>query len=608
MNKLVLLFLACFCTIASAQDCYWQQGVEYAIDVDFDIEKHQYEIDQKMIFHNNSPDTLKELFFHAFLNAFQPYSDMDIRSHTIADPDRRVGKRIRALTSSEIGFHEIHWIKSEHKKLDFNVEGTIVHVFLDQAILPHSSINLQLQYKSQIPIQIRRNGRNNSEGIDYSMAQWYLKLCNYDKEGWHADPYIGREFYGIWGNYKVNIKMDPRYCVAATGVQINSGDVNCESKSSKSGKAKEWIFEAKNVHDFVWAADPDYTRDVYPLADGRTLQFYYQAKEKYADQWKKLPAIMDTALQFMEQHFGPYTYPTYSFIQGGDGGMEYPMATLITGNRSLHSLVGVSIHEWMHSWYQMMLATNESKYAWMDEGFTSYAEALTMNYLAQKNLIDGLKYDEFPFQESVIQWVNFCTNIGDEPLSVHADHFKSNRAYGLAAYTKGSLTILELEYILGKETVSKGLLNYYYAWRFKHPDANDFFRVMEKTSNVELDWFRDYWVYTTDQVDYSLGEPRDTLKTLAVLDLKRIGTFPMPIQLRVIDNKDKVYQYFIPLDLMRNVSQDFSKEIKVLKAWNWVNPGYQVLLPFSKDQIKEISIDPDVMTIDVDRDNNIWKP
>ncbi|NJK82881.1 MAG: M1 family metallopeptidase [Saprospiraceae bacterium] len=155
------------------------------------------------------------------------------------------------------------------------------------------------------------------------------------------------------------------------------------------GEKLTWHFLAPNVHDFMWAADRDYTHTKYIAKDGTLLRFFYQENERTKAPWEALPAIMSEALEFLNTNYGKYPYKVYSFVQGGDGGMEYPMATLITGERGLASLVGVSVHEMVHSWYQMVLGSNESLYAWMDEGFTTYASAETMNHLRAKRLIPG---------------------------------------------------------------------------------------------------------------------------------------------------------------------------------------------------------------------------
>ncbi|MEO6190428.1 MAG: M1 family peptidase, partial [Saprospiraceae bacterium] len=218
INCLIFLSVAVFflLQVLNAQTYRWQMAVRYKMNVDFFVEKNQYRAIQALTIINNSPDTLNEIFYHLYFNAFQPGSDMDIKSLLIEDPDPRVGSRISRLKEDEMGYIKPGKISQKGKKLDFEIEGTIMKVNLQNPILPHDSSIITMKYSAQVPLQIRRTGRNNKEGVDYSMAQWYPKLCNYDEQGWHTDPYIGREFYAPWGDYDVQIRIAGNYIVAAT--------------------------------------------------------------------------------------------------------------------------------------------------------------------------------------------------------------------------------------------------------------------------------------------------------------------------------------------------------------------------------------------------------
>ena len=197
---------------------YWQQSVEYDMDIDFNVETNQFTGIQTLKYSNNSPDTLNKIFYHLYFNAFQPGSMMDTRSRTIEDPDRRVGDRISKLNDSEIGFHKVSSLTQDGKSLEFQIEGTVLEVKLAEPILPGTTTVLNMSFQSQVPLQIRRSGRDNSEGIEYSMSQWYPKIAEYDERGWHAHPYIGREFYAPWGDFNVNITIDRNYILAGTGI------------------------------------------------------------------------------------------------------------------------------------------------------------------------------------------------------------------------------------------------------------------------------------------------------------------------------------------------------------------------------------------------------
>ena len=248
-KKFNIFFILFFLSINLIGSSYWQQKVKYKINISFDVKNNQFSGTEEIIYYNNSPDTLNKIFFHLYFNAFQPNSMMDIRSRNIIDPDRRVMDRIYNLDKDEIGYHRIKSLKQDANNLTYVIEGTILEVELFEPIKPNDSSIFSLEFYSQVPKQIRRSGRDNKEGIEYSMAQWFPKIAEYDRQGWHAHPYIAREFYAPWGNFDVSISINKKYIVAATGVL----------KSLEEYKNyNRWNFVANNVHDFVWAADPRY--------------------------------------------------------------------------------------------------------------------------------------------------------------------------------------------------------------------------------------------------------------------------------------------------------------------------------------------------------------
>jgi len=573
---------------------YWQQRVEYKISINFDNKNHQFEGKQNLKYFNNSNDTINKVFFHLYFNAFQPGSMMDVRSRSLPDPDRRVMDRISKLNTNEIGFHQIKKIEQGGKSLKHHVQGTILEVELANPLMPNTSTEFYLEYFSQVPVQIRRSGRNNKEGIDYSMAQWFPKIAEYDQNGWHANPYIAREFYAPWGDFDVSISINKDYIVAATGI--------LESKTKEKNK-NIWNFKAENVHDFVWAADPDYVHDILTVdSENLELHFYYQkTNDEMVSNWKRLQDDTADAFRYINRKFGKYPYRKYSVIQGGDGGMEYPMATLITGERSYPSLLSVTIHEVLHSWYQMLLGTNESYLAWMDEGFTSFAQNITFNN--EFNDIYNLDFKN-PLERSYNRYYNFIKTGLEEPLSTHSDHFSTNQAYGVGSYTKGAIFLMQLGYIIGEDKLFTGLRRYYNEWKFKHPDEYDFLRVMEKESGIELDWYIDYWVKTTHHIDYSIETTmKDEGKVL--LSINRLGKMPMPIEIEILYEDFSTINYYIPLSIMRGEKDNINDNYVLLEDWEWVNETYKIDLDNSDKKIKKIEINPSGKMADVDKTNNI---
>ena len=600
LTILIALFII---SAVAAQPDRWQQRAEYEMEIDVNAKKHQFNGKQRIKYYNNSPDELNRVFYHLYFNAFQPNSMMDVRSRTIEDPDSRVGNRISKLDKKEIGYHKIKSLKQDGREVQFEVVGTILEVNLATPIKPNSSTVFEMEFESQVPLQIRRSGRDNKEGIEFSMAQWYPKLAEYDYQGWHANPYIGREFHGVWGDFDVKISIDKDYVVAATGVLQNPNECGHGYEPEgmtlevPKGKKNTWHFRGENIHDFVWAADPDYKHVTAQVPDGPVLRFFYQENEN-TKEWAKLPEYTIKAFQFLNEKYGEYPYPVYSVIQGGDGGMEYPMATLITGHRRLGSLVGVTVHEVLHSWFQMILGTNESLYAWMDEGFTSYASNETMAHLFDRegNVHSG----------SYQGYVYLAKSGKEEPMTTHADHFKTNFAYGSAAYTKGAVFLGQLKYIIGEEAFDKGMLSYFETWKFKHPNPNDFIRIMEKESGLELDWYKEHWVFTTNTIDYGIKSvEKNGGKTDVVLE--RIGTMPMPIDLEVEYEDGSKEIFYMPLRIMRGEKPNDSEHKRtVAEDWPWTHPTYTLTIPEKVSKIKTITIDPAEGMADIDRKNNVY--
>ncbi|HET6539332.1 MAG TPA: M1 family metallopeptidase, partial [Chryseolinea sp.] len=375
----LLIFQISLLSASIAQDFRWQQRVEYNMDVRLDVKTHKVTGTQRLTYYNNSKDTLNKVYYHLYWNAFQPGSMMDVRSLNLPDPDPRVKDRISKLKDDEIGYQHIQSLKQDGKDVSFKVEGTILEVVLPKAILPNSKTVFDMKFESQVPLQIRRSGRNNREGIAYSMTQWYPKIAEYDFQGWHAYQYVAREFQSVWGDFDVKITLDPKHVIGATGLLQNADKIGYGYEKPGTNVKQPtgeltWHFVAKNVIDFAWAADPDYAHDRVKVADGPELHFFYQKDEKTTTNWKKLQDYAVKHFQFMNKTFGKYPYEVYSIIQGGDGGMEYPMCTLILGEGSVAGLLDVMAHESSHSWYQAVLASNEALYPWMDEGFTDFAK------------------------------------------------------------------------------------------------------------------------------------------------------------------------------------------------------------------------------------------
>lgn len=588
----------------SAQTDYWQQRVEYQMDVDFDVNSHQYTGRQALTYYNNSPDTLKRVYYHLYFNAFQPNSMMDTHSRNIEDPDPRIGSRLIDLKPEEQGYLHVIELMQNGQDLEFKEVGTILEVILNKPILPGKKAKFNMKFKGQVPVQVRRSGRYGKEGVAYSMSQWYPKMSEYDYMGWHADPYIAREFHGVWGDFEVNITIDKEFTIGATGVLTNASEIGhgytdeeVAPKADESGKLT-WKFKAEKVHDFVWAADDEYVHTKLEMEDGPTLHFFYKSDHDLQTNWEALPEYTARTFEIASSQFGQYPWPQYSVIQGGDGGMEYPMATLITGRRSFGSLVGVTVHEIMHSWYQSVLATNEGLYPWMDEGFCTYSSNRVMIELFEKE--DDPRVGRF-----YDSYINLALSGKEEPLSTMADHFNTNYAYGAASYSKGAVYVAQLGYVLGDSLMRKSLKRYFYDWGFKHPDPVKFIRVMEKESGIHLKWYNYYMINSLEHIDYAINQVQSGSGGTKV-SLERKGNFPMPVDVYIYYRDGKVEVMNIPLRIMRgSKTEDIGDEYTVLEDWPWTHTSYSLEIDRPISEIEKIEIDSSMRLADVDRSNNV---
>jgi hypothetical protein len=636
-NTFLLFALATLSFNLYAQPDRWQQRVKYTMSVNVDVNSNQFTGTQKLVYMNNSIDKLDKVFYHLYWNAFQPNSSMDVRSQELGknlvngrpDWDTRVKDRIANLKPNEIGYQKIISLKMNGVPQPFKYHETILEVNLTKPIMPKSSVTFDLVFEAQVPLQIRRSGRDNpNTKVRYSMSQWYPKMCEYDYEGWHPTPYVAREFYGVWGDFDVTIKIDKNYKIGGTGVLVNANEIGWgydkpgTDLKPISSATRSWHFIGNNIHDFVWAADSAYRHIVRKMPNGGpTINVIYHSNSTSPGNdpaWEKLADAAIKVLPFIEKNFGKYPYPQYTFLHGGDGGMEYPMATLI------HTpTLGTAFHEWTHSWFQGMLATNESLYPWMDEGFTSYGEDLETKFYTGKSSLQpyrdtfavhpdkkGLKDQLASLPEdhsgAYSSYMNLAKSGLEEPLTTHADHYNTNIAYSVASYSKGEVFLEQLGYIVGAATRDKILLEYYNRWKFKHPNANDFMVVAQDVSGIQLDWYKMYWVNSTKTINYSIDSLWEE-GGVSKIRLRRVGLIPMPIDLQVTHRDGTTEMHYIPLNLMfgNKPKEDQTAPRIDHEEWRWTHPTYVVDIPGKLIDLKKIEIDPSKRMADIDRKNNL---
>ncbi|AWH84392.1 peptidase M1 [Flavobacterium album] len=603
---------------------YWQQHVNYKMDVSMDVKTYRYTGKQELVYTNNSPDTLYRVFYHLYNNAFQPGSEMDARLKAISDPDKRMVKsfksgdktvkesRISTLKPNEIGYLKITNLKQDGADLRNKVAGTILEVDLAKPIYPGKSTTFTLDFEGQVPVQVRRSGRNNAEGVALSMTQWYPKMAEYDFEGWHANAYIAREFHGVWGDFDVKITIDKDYTIGGTGYlqnknEIGKGyqDAGVEVKYPKKAKTLTWHFVAPMVHDFAWGADNNYAHDKIMGDNNTELHFFYKNTPENIEGWKKLQPKTAEILKFYNKTIGNYPYKQYSVIQGGDGGMEYAMCTLITGH-TYEGLVEVTVHEFGHSWFQHVLASNETKHGWMDEGFTSYVEALAMQAVMPAVVKEG-EEEPNPFASAYSNYFYMVKTGKEQPLTTQADRFDQNMLYSIASYSKGEIFLSQLGYLIGEDKLAKTIKRYFADYKFTHPTPMDIKRTAEKVSGAHLDWYLTDWTETTNTIDYAIKEMKEDGNTTKVT-LERIGRMPMPIDIIVVADDGTQESYYIPLQMMHYIKDNPFPNLKrnVLDAWDWGHQTYEFTINKPKASIQVLVIDPTELMADVNKENNAF--
>ncbi len=596
----VSALLVLFVSAAQAQtSADWQQRVQYDMEIILHPDNHSLTGTQRLVYFNNSPDTLRVVYYHLYFNAFQPTSMMAERNRQLPDPDPRIAPKIFNLGPEEIGFHEIDELTQHDVPLRFGITDTVLRAELHQPLAPGDSTVLSMRFRSQVPLQTRRSGRDNAEGIAYSMSQWYPKLAHYDATGWHADPYIGREFYAPFGTFDVRLRLPAPYVVGATGILQNPDAIGHGYQTDTTAvfthadtDTLEWHFIAEQVHDFAWVADTDY---LHRKVEGDALTLHFLFQPDVASNWERLIEWTPSLFKGFEDLVGRYRYPQFTVAQAGDGGMEYPMMTFITGRRSVGSLRSVTAHEAAHEWFYGVLGSNEADYAWMDEGFANYMQAETMarmqgqprgNHLsALYTLVLSREFDFF------------------ERSNTPSDWFTTNAAYGMGSYSSGQGLAETMAYVISDSLRDDWLRTYFDRFAFRHPNPWDVQKVAEDVSGLELDWLFEQWTNDEHPLDYAVADVRSDRATQEhTIILRRNTPFVMPVDLLITFEGGATQWVNVPLGIMQG-HKPVPEGWLVAAPWLWTFPEYTLTLS-GDGVIADVQIDPMVRTPDANRLNN----
>lgn len=611
----------------AASNDYWQQDVHYRIAASVNERTDIISARMELSYWNNSPDTLYEVFFHLYQNAFQPNSYAD-RNDRANGQKHSFGKYEKEGKGTEIISFSI-----DGNEATTQLDNTILRVQVSKPILPNSKAEFKIDFKTyfdQGSMGRRMKKFDSGNFTHYDGVHWYPRISVYDRKfGWTTDQHLGSEFYGDFGTYDVALNFASNYIVEATGFLMNRDAMlpnelrqKLDIKNFKdkpwdepastiipydSTQRKTWIFHAENVHDFAFTADPNYR---IGEAEWNGVKCYALAQESHASGWQNAADYTARTIQVFSEGIGMYQYHKM-IVADAEDGMEYPMLTLDGGSDPDYR--GLLVHEIGHNWFFGQVGNNETYRAALDEGFTQYLTAYGMRKIDGDTVVEadekGWYRKRFEPKRSVMDdeiyhgYMRSAMQFSDPRLNTHSDHFENDYRDGYGhVYYKTAAMLYNLEYVLGDTLFANAMKHYFNDWQFRHPYLEDFRNSFIRYTKVDLNWFFDQWLESQQHIDYAISKVRRSAdKGRFLIRLKRKGDMQMPIDLVVIDQKDSVHQFHIP-----NTWFTKQTDATVLTKWSGfgkLNRSYEVDIAIPEG-IKRIEIDPSKRLADVNMLNN----
>lgn len=612
LSKVLIAFLIVFAFIIKpiAQE-YFQQEVNYIINVELDDKNHFLRGFESFEYINNSPDTLSFILIHLWPNA---YSNGNT---ALADQLYQQGNEIlKFITEEDRGFIDSLDFHSDGEKLNWefdNIHVDIAKIHLPKPLVPNDKIVITTPFRVKIPTgKISRLGHI---GQAYQITQWYPKPAVYDRKGWHAMPYLNQgEFYSEFGSFDVSITLPNNYVVGATGdlqneeekafinnlaeetaLRFENGfDFSSLKKTPISSTNKKTLrFIQTQVHDFAWFADKTFKvlRGNLTLPHGgENVDLFAMFTPQNAKQWARAIEYLHDGGYYYSLWNGDYPYKQITAVDGtisAGGGMEYPNVTVIGNTSSDLELEIVIVHEVGHNWFYGILGTNERDHGWMDEGLNTLNEVRYIqtkypdNTFGSDFLLGGsFNFHGLTYRDMNDLLVRSVQSLGiDQPIQTHSADFTSLN-YGLVMYQKTGLVFDYAKYYLGEEAFDKAMRAYFDKWKFKHPQPNDLKAVLEESSGKNLDWMFDELIHTTWNIDYKVGCTKHK-HGKTITKIKNVGQVDGPIP--VTAKKD------------------------TLEQTNWIEPGGGKKTEMTFDfEAAKIEIDKENQLPETNRQNNTW--
>jgi hypothetical protein len=589
---------------------YWQQRVRYEIEAELDPKSTTLRGAERIVYQNNSPDTLGTIVLHLYQNVFsegvQRNRAVQITGGTTLERVAVGGQALaaRAVNASGPGY---------------SVQGTIGRVTLPRPLLPGDSTVLEIEWQQKVPPAgtFRTAWQDALGGRAFQVAQWYPQIAVYDDvHGWDASPYLGDgEFYLEYGDFDVAITVPAGWLVGATGELQNAAEVltsearrrltaalasdsithvvteadlgaNNATQPAEAGQLT-WRFRAENVRDFAFATSDRYvwdaTRARVPAAEpggpARTVAVHALYRPG-APHWEKAARFGQHTLELFSRDLGPYLYPQLTIAEGSVGGMEYPQFVFIGKPEQERSLYGVIAHEVAHQWLPMMVGPAEAAYAWLDEGFASYYDALAT--------ADFYREAADPLAAERRGYLAVAGKREEVPMMRHTDLVSPYGARTVAAYRKPAVMLGALRTLLGDSSYTAALDTFMGEWLLKHPTPWDFFHTVERVSGRNLDWFFEPWYFTTGVLDQAISSVDTSTAGMVQVTVRDLGSNPMPAYVVATLADGQTVTATVPVE-------------------TWLGGARSATVTLAAPSpVVRVEIDPEQRFPDVDRKNNVW--
>jgi len=611
---------------------YWQQDVHYTIAARIDETEHSITGTEELVYVNNSPDTLREVFFHLYQNAF-------IAQSYLRDLERgnNVKQRLGAREAAGLGIG-IEEMKVDGATPALELDNTILKVTLPRPLLPGASARFAMRFKTWYDRGTTRRRMQMYPAwgfMHYNGCQWYPKMCVYDAHsGWNIDQHLGKEFYGDFGTFDVKLDFPSNYVVEATGVLQNRKEVLPDALRARldmknfagkkwndtpstvtpyvRGERKVWHYTGQNVHDFAFTADPSYR---IATAYWNGVECVGIAQEPHAAGWQNSAQLVARIVQMFSEDIGQYAYPKMVAADANDG-MEYPMITMDGGADPGYR--GLLVHEIGHNWFYGMVGSNETYRAALDEGFTQFLTGWGMRK------IDGdtvraprpkgwyRRHFRQPAQRTIDQrvinaYLQGAQNLEELPLETHSDDFHSALGHDggyRQVYYKTATMLYNLQYLLGDSLFQGAMRHYFSKWKLAHPYFEDFRESIIEYTGQNLNPFFDQWLVTTKRVDYGIARVQQDGDS-ARITFRRHGESVMPITFSTVGKDGARTQHTVPVQWQSE--RTMRGTLPRWTGWGAMNKTHTVTVP-APDGLRLVEIDTTRRLADVYQLNNVRAP